>query len=234
MEKLAYLLRSNSNEPGSKKFAATHSSLLSTLPVVMVEHGAWDIVINIADLTDEVRQRNPARVVGNMESVIAAVEFWLDCYNQREGIEQLLSELCDELHGYLVTESVVQPNNRQWQDGERRPGVTQLCLFDKGASCPEDNFYALWHETLSPWSADLHPLRCGYVRNSVTRPLTQQAEQYRGIVKEYWPALNDWVDDERYADPAVAEEFFPKVGDLTNMDTMILGPTSEYCFSTRK
>ena len=233
MEKLAYLLRMKKSITKRDSHQAIHPAMLGEVPAAMVGQGAWNIVINIADMTDEVRTQNPARIMGAMDGILAEVEFWIDTYNQREGVEALLSEYCDELHGYLVTESLVEHFDRRWKDGERRPGITQLCVFDKGEQCPEEDFYHIWHEILSPMAADLHPHRTGYVRNAIARPLTPGAGQFRGIVKEYWSSLNDWVDDDRYTDPAVAEVFFPKVGNLSNMDTMILGPTSEYCFATR-
>ena len=141
MEKLAYLLRGNGKR--IDETTAIHSVLLNEVAAAMQQLGAYNIAINIADVTEQVRQQNDARIMGNMESIIAEVEFWMDCYKLRTDIEKLLSPHCDQLHGYLVTESVVQHSDRQWQDGERRPGITQLCVFDKGEKRKEENFFPL-------------------------------------------------------------------------------------------
>ena len=102
--------------------------------------------------------------------------------------------------GYLVTESLYTDYGqnefapeRSWADGERSPGVTVVTLLERPQRLPVDEWIAHWYGVQSPVSAAMQP-RTRYVRNAVTRALTDHAPPYAGIVEECWPSA-EHVED---------------------------------------
>ncbi|HJQ07055.1 MAG TPA: hypothetical protein VJ872_16525 [Nocardioides sp.] len=89
---------------------------------------------------------------------------------------------------YLVTESVPQPVAA----GEL---LTHLTWFPKPDRLTEEEFFHGWHVVHTPSSAELHPLRQGYVRDAVARTLTPGSPPVRAIVSEYFA-------EDVYLDPA--------------------------------
>ena len=113
---------------------------------------------------------------GLAEIWVDSVDVWPDVLLQVPG------------HAYLVTESVPQPI----ADGEL---LTHFTWFPKPDRLSEEDFFHGWHMVHTPSSADLHPLRQGYVRDAVARTLTPGAPPVRAIVSEYF-------DEAVYLDPA--------------------------------
>lgn len=225
MEKLIYCI-----EDVADTTVAARLLLDELVPALRIA-GASNITVNIADLNDRVAETAPARIAGPWQSLAAVVGCWIDCVDDRGGIEQLLDRLGGHSYGYLVTESVVQSCAQTWADGQRRPGVTQFTAHAKPDGVSEAAFYRNW-QAHSVLSFDLHPRRWSYVRNAVARALTPQAPPYRSIVLEHFRELGDFVDESRYfGDPAVVRQMYQELGGFCDFERMITGPMSEYRFA---
>ncbi|MEM1111550.1 MAG: hypothetical protein AAGI11_06550 [Pseudomonadota bacterium] len=228
MEKMIYLLK-RSAELSPDAFSA---KLFGAVVDDLRELGASRMTINIADLNETIQAQAPGRLMGPWQDVAAVVSFWQASLDERGPIEDCLSDISDTITGYLVTESIVQPFDQDWQDGERRPGITQFGANGKPADVSDEDFYHNWQVLHSAQSFDLHPLRWSYVRNAVARPLTPGAPTYRAIVSEHFYSLEDFTDDARYfgSQQALEEmiEHMPGFCDLGNMFSLGM---SEYHFS---
>jgi len=191
MEKLAYILRKDPGQPGDT-FA--NALLGSVGPALTKEDRVHGLTIEVPDLADDPRV-TPAHLTGRGPEIGGAVFAWLDSVDHRAVIEDVLAAIGAEIAGYLVTESTVQPYaNRDWADGERSPGVTQFVTFPQPDELSDDEFFARWHDRITPKSFELHPTRTRYVRNVVARRLTPDAPPWRGIVSERWESLDEWLD----------------------------------------
>lgn len=122
-------------------------------------------------------------LMGRGPALAGLVELWVDSVDVwRAVVEQVP---CD---AYLVTESVPQPVT---------PGLlTHLSWFPKPERLTDEEFFHGWHEVHTPTTWELHPLRQGYVRDSVARSLTPGSPPVRGIVSEHF-AVEDYVDPSR-------------------------------------
>ena len=227
MEKLIYSL----DRPSDVTIGSFKRSLLGPVLSDLRMHRACDITINVADLNDEIQQTAPGRLMGPWQKISAAVAFWHANLDERGPIEACLEQHSASITGYLVTESLVQPFEPEWAEGERRPGITQFGANGKPDDVSDEAFYHNWQVLHSAQSFDLHPLRWSYVRNAVARPLTPDAPRYRAIVSEHFHTLEDFTDDARYfgSDKALAEmiEHMPGFCDLENMFSLGM---SEYFF----
>lgn len=227
MEKLIYLLERS----GSMSVTDFRSEVTGGAVDVLRAAGAHDIVVNVADLHDEISAANPGRLIGG-DDVGAAVSFWIDSIDTRRPVEDHLGTVAASMHGYLVTESVPQPFDREWSDGQRRPGLTQFGANGKPADVTDDEFYESWQGRHTPHSFELHPRRWSYVRNAVARSLTSDAPPYRAIVAEHWRDIDDFTDDERYFGSAEAvEEMMAELPNFCDFGLMFSVPMSEYHYA---
>ncbi|MBK5287103.1 MAG: hypothetical protein JJE46_01425 [Acidimicrobiia bacterium] len=128
------------------------------------------------------------------------VSIWLDRYDDRAPYEAVLNAECDEIAGYLVTESMYtdyggnrHSGPRNWADGERSPGVVMVTLLRRPATMSSEDWIAHWHGVQSPVSESMQP-RMRYVRNAVARPITAGAPPIEGIVEEAWPSPEHMTD----------------------------------------
>jgi hypothetical protein len=227
MEKMIYFL---TRKPDQSQ-ADFSSWLLGALVTDLRGNGAHSVTIQVADLNETLAQEAPGRLIGPFEAVSAVVSFWHASLDQRAPLEAVLAKGSTSITGYLVTESIVQPFDPSWEDGKRRPGVTQVGANGKPPNVSDEEFYHNWQVVHSTSSFDLHPLRWSYVRNAVARPLTPNAPAYRAIVMEHFRELEDFTDDTRYfgSDEAVAAmmEEVPGFCDFENMFSVGM---SEYYF----
>jgi EthD domain len=136
-------------------------------------------VSRAADLAD------PPLLLGRGADLAGLVELWLDSVDVwRDVIAQVPGD------AYLVTESVPQPP-------ANGPGLlTHLSWFPKPARLTEEEFFHGWHDVHTPSSARLHPLRQGYVRDSVARRLSTDSAPVRAIVSEFFHEA-DYMDPSR-------------------------------------
>ena len=191
MEKLAYFVL---KDPGERGDAYEAALLNRAAPALLAAPEVRGLTIEIPDLADDPRV-TASHLAGRGREIGGAVFVWVDSLDRRGAIEETLSGIGTGLVGYLVTESVVQPYApRDWPDGVKSPGVTQLVTFPQPPDLPDEEFFARWHDRISKMSFQLHPTRTRYVRNVVARILTPDAPPWRGLVVERWGSLDEWLD----------------------------------------
>lgn len=130
----------------------------------------------------------------------AVVSVWLDAYDRRGPVEEVLAASTQRFAGYHVLESLYcdyggnrWSGPRDWPDGQRSPGLLTVALFTQRPDMALEEWLDVWHTRQSPVSEAIQP-RCRYVRNTVFRPLTPGAAPYRGIVEEAWPSAGHVTD----------------------------------------
>ena len=126
----------------------------------------------------------PPLLMGGGPELQAFVQVWVDSVD-------VWPDLVAQVPGdaYLVTESVPQPI----VDPDL---LVHLTWFPKPERLSEEEFFHGWHVRHTPTSAELHPLRQGYVRDAVARTLTPGSPDVRAIVTEYFHEP-DYLDPER-------------------------------------
>lgn len=229
MEKLIYVL-----EGGSAPLEERRARLAEAVVPAAREVGASQPALLIPDLTEEIRERAPARIQGDFGRVAAVFECWLPNLDDRGAVEEALRAGSGDaaLWGYLVTESTVQACPHSPGEGERVPGVTQFAINDKPADVSLADFYRAWQEAHSPRTFALHPLRESYIRHAVARRLTAEAPPYLAIVYERFPSMDVFTDDARYAgERAAIREVFANLPNFWEPSTAIVGALSEYRFA---
>lgn len=178
---------------------------------------------------------------------MALVSIWLDCHDDRQPYEAILSGAADRLAGYLVTESLPTDYGRNpwsaprdWPDGQRSRGVVVLTLMEKPDRLDDEAWYAHWYGTQTPMSTEIQP-RTRYVRNAVARAVTPGAPPYRGVVEEAWPSAEHVNDPMLFycadGDPAVLDANLATMMDsvtaFLDLDRIRLAAMSEYLLKTR-
>lgn len=227
MEKFIYFI----GPPDTGSIEDLKSKLLNDAISTLRSQGASNITLNIADLNEQVNAAAPGRMIGPWQDIAAAVSFWHNCLDQRGPIENYLQTLGSSLTGYLVTESIPQTFDCDWEGGARRPGVTQFGANGKPANVSDEEFYHNWQVDHSTLSFDLHPLRWSYVRNAVARPLTENAPAYRAIVLEHFRDIDIFTDDSKYfGSPEVVQAMIEEIPGFCDINLMFSVPTSEYFF----
>ncbi|TAL22448.1 MAG: hypothetical protein EPN99_05925 [Frankiales bacterium] len=166
MEKLDYLL-----------WESASGLLDADLP------GARSVTVQLAD--DDLPS---TLLMGSGSSLAALVQVWVASYDDRAGIEDALRAVSPRVDGYLVTESEPQP------DDPSRDLLSHVTWFPKPERLTEEEFLRGWHQVHTPHSAELHPLRASYVRDTVVRTLTPGSPPVRAVVVERFQAAD-------YADP---------------------------------
>lgn len=204
MEKLAYFVLKGPAQRGDTCKAAL---LEQAAPALLAESFVRGLTLEIPDHADDPRVTS-SHLAGRGGEFGGAVFVWVDSVDERGAIEEALSGIGTSLAGYLVTESVVQPYaRRDWLDGEKSPGVTQLVTFSQPSNLSDEEFFTRWHDRISKMSFDLHPTRTCYVRNVVARILTPGAPPWRGLVVERWGSLDEWLDPAKlYSSQALFDE----------------------------
>lgn len=147
--------------------------------------GARSVTVQVAD---------PALpstlLMGSGAELAALVQVWVGAYDDRGPIEDVLRGLSPRVDGYLVTESEPQP------DDPAADLLSHVTWFPKPERLSEQEFLHGWHEVHTPHSADLHPLRRSYVRDTVVRTLTPGSPPVRAIVVERFE-VEDYADPRR-------------------------------------
>ena len=206
MEKLVYLIWGDGS-PGAGD--VLRGRLLDVVAPGVLDAGAHAVTVNVHD-SDAAEAPPPVPTPDGEDPHVAEVSVWVDSYDRRAPIEQLVTATGLATAGYLVVESIYEdygttPHSaaRGWPDGERSPGVLTVSLIHRPADLDYRTWIERWHGTQSPVSARLQP-RCRYVRNEVVRALTPEAPDVDGIVEEAWPSAA------HVADPML---FFNAAGD---------------------
>lgn len=147
-----------------------------------------------------------------------------------------LSEVCDDVAAYLVTESVPLPAP-ETEPGERTAGLANVALLRRPAALDVETWFARWHVDHTPVAIATQST-FGYTQNAVVRALTPGAPELAAIVEELFPieatsslhAFFDAADDadlgDRMTKMVASTSAF---GANENVDTV---PTSRYVFRT--
>lgn len=124
----------------------------------------------------------------------AQIDLWVEREADRKPFEEALAARGLRWHTWAVEESVYteyggnrHAPRRDWPDGARSPGLVAVTLLERPARLSRDEWVRRWHGRMSPVSEAIQP-RTRYVRNLVTRPLTEGAPPWEGMVCEAWPS----------------------------------------------
>ena len=183
MEKLAYLLWNEQADARAPADDAFRDRLVTELPNALANADARRLKICVTD--SDVAAG--AKLHLGAERPGALVTFWLECIQDREAAETVLSGVSHRLAGFLVAES--QPLKTQTPAdgfGQRMPGFTLVGCIEPKPGMSRVEFAERWEsvhravaiETQSTFS---------YVRNEVVRPVTSDAPPWGGIVEETFP-----------------------------------------------
>jgi hypothetical protein len=241
MEKLQYLLWTDSARVGEDLSARLRTEVTAALAGA----GARRITIDVADADAEPVQL-PLPPPPDDPAPAVLVSLWLQAYDFRGGVEEVLSGLGLRTAGYLVTESVYTEYGdndhgraRDWPDGDRSPGVVMLTCMERPDRLTEEEWIAHWHGTQSPVSTRIQP-RMRYVRNRVVQVLTAGAPAFRGIVEEAWPSIEHVNDpmlfylaggsEERMQ--AHVQEMLDSVTAFLDLDRLRCASMSEYLLTS--
>lgn len=203
--------------------SATARKLLAT--------GAPGLAINVRDA---VVNESLMTLTTLTPPVTAVVSIWTDQHygDQIHVATKLLSEMCDHVAAYLVTESVPLAPPRGGSGG-RTPGLANVALLRRPAELDEATWRARWQADHTRVALETQAT-FGYTQNTVVRPLTAGAAPVSAIVEELFPieAVSDLraffgaVDDadlkDRMARMIASTAAF---GANRNVDTV---PTSRY------
>jgi hypothetical protein len=212
MEKLQYLMWL----PEGTERSDVKPLMIDHVAPELLDRGVIGLTVDLDDEWADVASPVPTPE-GEM-SPNALVSVWVDCYDRRSPIEEVLRGNSTRLDGYHVLESLYTDygsskwcRKRDWPDGTRSPGILTVATFEQPEGIEFEEWLAFWHGQQSPMSEAVQP-RCRYVRNMVVRPLEPGLPAWRGIVEEAWPTA------EHVTDPML---FFCGDGDEARMSANI-------------
>jgi hypothetical protein len=167
----------------------------------------------------------------------AVVSIWTQqCYgDQITAALEMLTQECDHLAAYLVTESA--PLIAPLELGYRTTGLANIALLRRPAALDQATWLKRWQHGHTPVAIETQST-FGYTQNAVVRPLTADAPELAGIVEELFPA--EAITDLRAffgaADDADLQQRLARMvtstsafGANENIDTV---PTSRYVLKT--
>lgn len=195
MEKLVYLLWGAGDDASGD---ALRERLLVEAAPALAEH-ARGVGVNVHDAA-AAEAPSPVPTPEGEHPHVAEVSLWVDAYDRRGPVDDVVAAVGLRSAGYLVVESLVDdygttPHGapRTWPDGARSPGVLTVALIHRPDGLAYDEWIRRWHGTQSPLSGRIQP-RVRYVRNEVVRAVTADAPPIDGIVEEAWPSARHVVD----------------------------------------
>lgn len=218
-------------------WGAEPEKLLTELTAKLANSGARNIRVNIQDAA-----------VGDGAGLIqsrgdplpnAILQFWLLSSNVifRNACDAIISEYCDRLDSWLVTESQIITNEKHPPQSEQRcAGFSQIAFLTLPPGMDWQEWRNVWRDYHTRVAIDTQS-NFEYVQNLVVEPLTEEAAPYVAIVEECFPI-------EALTDPFV---FFDAAGDQEKFDlnlaammescgrfiapgTIDVFPTSQYNF----
>jgi hypothetical protein len=196
VEKLVYLLW---GRPDPAAGDALRDQLLGDVAPRALAGGARALTVNVHDAA-AAEAPSPAPAPDDEPTHVAQVSVWVDSYDRRGGLDELVAAVGLPASAYLVTESLYDTYGttphagpRTWPDGDRSPGVLTVACIHRPAGLAYDEWIERWHGTQSPESGRLQP-RTRYVRNEVVRAVTADAPEVHGIVEEAWPSAAHVAD----------------------------------------
>lgn len=224
MEKIVYLVWKRDGDA----IEAFRERLLGDVASALLSHGALKLTVNVSDLRAQVG-KGSSQYLGEGKTISGCVSAWVDCLDQRGGLETPLRGIASRLDGYLVTESMpLRCPDRDWADGTRSPGVTLWTAFPKPERLSDDAFYERWHGHHTPLSFEIHPL-WEYTRNAVARVLTPGAPPHRAIVEERFRTLEDLTDPNRFFGSSDnIQRVLTDIATFTDFESINTAPMSEW------
>jgi hypothetical protein len=221
VEKLVYLLWGD----GAPAHGDQLRDRLLDLAPRLIDVGAHGVTVNVHD-SAAAQAPPPVPTPDGEDRHVAEVSVWVDSYDRRLPLESPIAAIGLTFAGYLVVESLYEDYGttpharpRDWDDGERSPGVLTVSLIHRPEGLDYVTWIERWHGTQSPLSGELQP-RCRYVRNEVVRSLTEGAPEIHGIVEEAWPSARHVADPmlffNAHGDPAVLSEHITAMLDSVN------------------
>ena len=150
----------------------------------LLDTGAPGLAINIRDA---VVSESLMTLTTLNPPVTALVSMWThQCYgSQIRTAITLLSDTCEDVAAYLVTESVpLEPP--QPEPGERTPGFANVALLRRPAELDEATWLARWQDDHTQVAIDTQST-FGYTQNAVVRALTEDSPPISAIVEELFP-----------------------------------------------
>jgi hypothetical protein len=187
VEKLMYVIWDDKTANGD----TLRDQVLAEVAPSLFAAGARALTVDVHD-TPAAQAPPPMPSPADEDPIAALVSVWIDAYDRRGPIEDALGALGRHFAGYLVVESVYDDYGttqwsgpRDWEDGERSPGVLTVALIHRPVGVSYEDWIERWHGTQSPLSAEMQP-RTRYVRNEVVRAVTDDAPEVHGIVEEAW------------------------------------------------
>ena len=227
MEKLVYITRKPAGD--SVSIEGLREQLIGDVAKRILGLGVLGLTVQVADLAEDERVK-PQQLFGEGASYASCCSVWVDSIDHRAPIAQALESVGGRVDGWLVTESIPQAcADRDWPDGERSPGVTQLVTFPKPDRLSDEQFFHAWHEVHTPFSWELHPTRWSYTRNVAARPMTPDAPPYRAIVEERWRSFEEWLDPKQlYGSPEVMRRSGEELSEYADFQSLNQSLMSEY------
>ncbi len=178
MEKVIIILR---GIPGDEAWC---TRLRTDVTQRLLDTGAPGLTINIRDA---VVSESLMTLTTLNPPVTAVVSMWThQCYgDQIRAAIALLSDTCEDVAAYLVTESVpLAPP--QTEPGERTPGFANVALLRRPADLDEATWLARWQDDHTQVAIDTQST-FGYTQNAVVRALTEDSPPISAIVEELFP-----------------------------------------------
>jgi hypothetical protein len=186
--KLVFLLWA----PAEPSPDALRHTLLETCAPRLLEAGAVQLAMNLADAESRMRSPSPALTLD--PPICAEVSAWVEDLAHRRGLEAPLNAAGFRVAAYRVRETVYtdygdnrHARPRDWPDGQRSPGVVQVNLLERPRRLDHAEWMRRWHGRMSPVSEAIQP-RTRYVRNEVLEALTPDAPRFAAIVEEAYPS----------------------------------------------
>ena len=134
MEKLVYLLW---GRPDPALGDALRERLLGSIADVVLRGGAHGLTVNVHDAA-AAEAPSPAPGPADEPTHVAQVSVWVDSYDRRGDLDDIVSSAGHAASAYLVTESLYDDYGttphagpRTWPDGERSPGVLTIARIHR-------------------------------------------------------------------------------------------------------
>jgi hypothetical protein len=196
VEKVVYLLWGTPDPVAGDALRAT---LLDEVAPRALDLGVRALTVNVHDAA-AAEAPSPAPAPPGEATHVAQLSAWVDSYDRRGGLDEVVASAGLPASAYLVTESLYDDYGttphapaRTWPDGQPSPGVLTVARIHRPAGVGYAEWIERWHGTQSPASGRLQP-RTRYVRNEVLRAVTPEAPEVHGIVEEGWPSAAHVAD----------------------------------------
>lgn len=139
--------------------------------------GLSGLTANLVDVPAEEAGLRP----GGAPAFDAVLEAWCETDAVADAVFALPKDLAAECHVYRVAEKVEKPNQRDWPDGERSPGVKSFYLALRHPSMTHEEMARYWGEQHAPLALKIHIGMWRYTRNVVTSVATAGAPDWDGM-----------------------------------------------------